>query len=169
MEIGEDAADQHGERAVSASTAPDRVSRTMASGNASSHVVTLNRGTAMAFDASSHRFVNSSAVAPASRVANGAVPAAAPAMRVAGNPARSVAAPASARNFSMASRSVAPPAAPRTNASFARLGGASSGGASSARGAGAGSGAGASMASASASHGSSASSGGSSSGGARAH
>ena len=152
---------------VSASTAPDRVSRTMASGNASSHVVTLNRGTAMAFDASSHRFVSSSAVAPASRVANGAVPAAAPAMRVAGNPARSVAAPANARNFSMASRSVAPPAAPRTNAGFARLGGASSGGASSARGAGAG--AGASMASASASHGSSASSGGSSSGGARAH
>jgi len=144
---------------VSASAAPARVSRTMVGGS----VATANRGSALAFDAGSHRFVNSN-VAPVTR---GAVPSASPAMRVAGNPnARSVAAPANSRNFSTASRSVAPPSAPRTNAGFARLGG-NSGGGSSARGAGAGAGAGASAAS----RGSGASSGASSasSGGARPH
>jgi hypothetical protein len=148
---------------VSASAAPSRVSRTMGSGN----VATVNRGSALAFDASSQRFVNSNSAALAARGANGAVPAAAQATRVAGNPnARSVSAPASARNFSMASRSVAPPAAPRSNAGFARLGGSNSAGGSS-RSAGAG----ASAASASASRGSGASSGASSSGssGSRSH
>jgi hypothetical protein len=154
-------------------TAPARIERTMAGGSAS-RSVGLGGGSSLAFDAASHRFVNSAApsatnarvgaMTASSNGARAAVPTSTSAMRVAAPTARSTAAPA--RNFSTAARSVAPPSAPRSGvASFGRAGGNSSGGNSGGRSGGF------SAASASASHGSSAPSGGSgtSSGGSRAH
>jgi hypothetical protein len=148
---------------------PARVSRTMTVGNASS-----TRGSTVAFDASSHRFVNSNAAVPASRIASGAVASSvAPAARVAVNSnARPGAGPANARNFSMASRSVTPPSAPRTNnAGFGRFDASHGGGASGSSARSASSAASAASASAARASSSSAS-GGSGSGassGARAH
>jgi FecR protein len=164
---------------VASTTAPARVDRTMAGGNFATRSVTLGKGSALAYDAAAHRFVNSSAPAatnarvgamtgsPAGAInSRSAAPASTSAMRVSNPGARPTAAPA--RNFSTASRSMAPPSAPRSGAaSFGRVGGNSGGGANSGGRSG-----GFSAASSSASHGSSAPSGGSSASvgsGGRAH
>ena len=116
-------------------TAPARFERTMNGG-----MRNVGGKSTLAFDASSRRFLNSSAPAATNaRVGamtaspagmRGAVPASTSAMRVANPGARSTAAPA--RNFSTASRSVAPPSAPRSGFSTGRMGGGSSGGFSAA-------------------------------------
>jgi uncharacterized protein DUF6600/FecR-like protein len=56
--------------AVSASSAPMRVSRTVLAGNAGTRVVTLDRGSSIAFDAREHKFVNA-ASAPAASAKSG--------------------------------------------------------------------------------------------------
>ncbi len=156
---------------VANTTAPARIERTMAGGNAA-RSVGLGGGSSLAFDASSHRFVNSDAPAAtnaragamtaSSNGARVAVPTSASAMRVASPGARPTAAPA--RSFSTASRSVAPPSAPRSGvASFGRAGGNSSGGNSGGRSGGF------SAASSSASHSSASTSSASSGSSARAH
>jgi hypothetical protein len=156
---------------VANTTAPARIERTMAGGNAA-RSVGLGGGSSLAFDASSHRFVNSAAPAATNaragamtvspNGARGSALTSTSAMRVASPGARPTAAPT--RNFSTAARSVAPPSAPRSGvASFGRAGGNSGGGSSGGRSGGF------SAASSSASHASSAPSGGSSSSGSRAH
>jgi hypothetical protein len=148
---------------VNNAAAPVRVERTMAGGHSS-----------LAYDAASHRFVNSSAArvgamagtvnAPNTR---GVAPASTGALRAANPGARSTAAPA--RNFSTASRSVAPPSASRSNASaFGRTGAANSGGNASSRSGGFSAASASASASASRSSGGASSSGGSS-GGSRPH
>jgi FecR protein len=120
---------------LAAAAPPERVSRTLVGGALSSHVVTLDRNSSIAYDAVEHRFVNTNA-APASRpaTANSAAnlqnglaaqtaagrtgtavaPANTTAMRVAsGTPA-----PARA---SIPARSMAPPPAARST-EFARSG-----------------------------------------------
>jgi hypothetical protein len=151
-------------------TAPARVERTMAGGNSASRSVALGGGSSLGYDAAAHRFVNSGAptatnarvgamtISPAN--ARSAVPNSTVAMRVPNSGARPTATPA--RNFSAASRSVAPPSAPHSGFSFARAGGESGGGRSGNFSA--------ANASSSASHASAASSSSSSSSsGARAH
>ena len=151
---------------VATAAAPARVERTMAGGNAAASSVSLGNGSSLSYDAASRRFVNSGATAATNaRVGTmAAAPASASATRTANLGARPMATPA--RNFSMASRSVAPPSAPRSGVSFGRVGGNSSGG-NTARS----SGFSAANASSSASHASAASSSssGGTSGGARAH
>jgi FecR protein len=146
---------------VANTTAPVRVERTMAGGNSAARSVGLGGNSSLAYDAASHRFVNSNApTATNARVG---------AMNGANAGAARGAAPTSARNFSTASRSVAPPAASRSNASaFSRAGAANSGGNASSRSGGFSA---ASANASSASHGSSASSSssGSTSGGSRPH
>ena len=116
-------------------TAPARIERTMAGGNAATRSVALGGGSSIAYDAAAHRFVNSGAPATNARVAamtvspasvRVAAPTSTAAMRVPNSSVRPTATPA--RNFSTASRSVAPPSAPRSGFSFARAGGESSGG-----------------------------------------
>lgn len=160
---------------VANTTAPARVERTIAGGNAM-RSIGLGGGSSLAFDAASHRFVNTGAPAAtnarvgamtaSSSGARGSAPTSTSAMRVSSPTARATSAPT--RNFSTAARSVAPPSASRSGvASFGRAGGNSGGGNSGGRSGGF------SAASSSSSHGSSsASSGGSSSGvgsGGRAH
>ncbi len=154
-------------RVANAAAAPARVERTMAGGNFAARGVALGNGSSLSYDAAAHRFVSSgSTAATSARVgAMSASPASASTLRVANTSARPTATPA--RNFAAASRSVAPPSAPRSGGfSVARAGGNSGGGNSGGRSGSF------SAASASASHGSSASassSSGGTSGGARSH
>ncbi len=163
---------------VANTTAPVRVERTMAGGNSATRGIGLGANSSLAYDAVSHRFVNSSAPAATNArvgamnganagAARGAAPSSTNALRTANPGARPTAAPA--RNFSTASRSVAPPAASRSNASaFGRANAGNSGGNASSRSGGFS----AASASSSASRASSAPSGGSSggtSGGSRPH
>ncbi len=116
--------------------APVRVERTMAGTTRSVG------GSSLSYDAAAHRFVSSNAPAATNaRVgamtvsptgARVAAPTSTSAMRVSNPGARPTAAPA--RNFSTASRSVAPPSAPRSGFSFARAGGNSGGGNNSSSG-----------------------------------
>ncbi len=116
--------------------APVRIERTMAGTTRSVG------GSSLSYDAAAHRFVNTAApTATNARVGamtvspsggRGAAPTSTSAMRVSNPGARPTAAPA--RNFSTASRSVAPPSAPRSGFSFARAGGNSGGGNSSSSG-----------------------------------
>jgi hypothetical protein len=149
---------------VANAAAPARVERTMAGGNSAARGVSLGNGSSLSYDAAAHRFVSSGATATNARVgAMSASPASS--TRLTNLNARPTATPA--RNFSMASRSVAPPSAARSGSFASRVGGGNSNG-----GNGGGRSGGFSAASASASHGSSASassSSGGSSGGARSH
>ena len=158
---------------VAATTAPVRVERTMAGGNSAPRSAGLGGNSSLAYDAASHRFVNSSAPsATNARVGSpanaGAARGAAPtstAMRATNPGARPTAAPV--RNFPTASRSMAPPAASRSNNASA-FGRATTGGNASSRSGGFS----AASASSSTSRASSAPSGGSSggtSGGSRPH
>jgi FecR protein len=159
---------------VANTAAPVRVERTMAGGNSAARSVGLGGNSALAYDAASHRFVNSSAPAATNaRVgamtgaanARSAAPNSTSAMRATNPGARPTAAPA--RNFSTASRSMAPPSTSRSNASaFARANAANTGGNTNVRSGGFS----AASANASASRASSAPSGGSSaSSGSRPH
>ena len=126
---------------VATATAPVRVERTMAGGNSAMRSVGLGGNSSLAYDAASHRFVNSSAPAATNaRVgamagtsnARSAAPTSTAALRTTNPGARPTAAPA--RGFSAPSRSMAPPSAPRSTASaFGRAGGGNPGGSSSAR------------------------------------
>lgn len=127
-------------RAVNAA-APVRVERSMAGGNSASRSVGLRGTSSLAYDAASHRFVNSAAPAATNaRVGSmtaspagfrGVAPTSTNAMRVTNPGARPNASPA--RNFSTAARSVAPPSAPRSGFSFGRAGGGNLGGSGGAR------------------------------------
>jgi FecR protein len=150
---------------VSIASAPARVERTMAGGNAAARSVGLGNGSSLTYDAAAHRFVNSGATAATSaRVGTmSAAPASASATRLTNLGARPAATPA--RNFSTAARSVPPPSAPRSGFAFGRASGGNSGGGNSGRSGGFS----AASASSSSSHSSSASSSGGSSSGARSH
>ncbi|MBV8515241.1 MAG: FecR domain-containing protein [Acidobacteria bacterium] len=144
-------------RAVTAA-APVRVERTMAGGNSAFRSVGLGGGSALTYDATAHRFVNSGA--PAATNARAGAMTVSPSSARGAAPASRVGPTATARTFSTASRSVTPPSAPHSGFSFGRAGGDSSGGRSG----------GFSAASSSVSHGSSgSSSSSSSSSGGRAH
>jgi hypothetical protein len=155
---------------VANTTAPARVERTMAAGNLPRNI----GGSALSYDAASHRFINSGApvatnarvgtltAAPSGSVAGrSAAPMSTSATRTANPGARPTAAPA--RSFPTASRSMAPPAAPRSGGfSAARMGGGNSGSNGGARSGGFS----AASASTSASRGASSTSSGGSGGGA---
>jgi hypothetical protein len=116
--------------AVSASAAPTRVSRTVLAGNAGTRVVTLDRGSSIAFDAREHKFVNA-ANAPAASAKSGeragteltGVPGGEAAARVGGSAAQNAAsarvpgAPAAARVATppAAARAMTPPAVPHSS------------------------------------------------------
>jgi len=116
--------------AVSASAAPTRVSRTVLAGNAGTRVVTLDRGSSIAFDAREHKFVNA-ANAPAASAKSGeragteltGVAGGEAAARVGGSAAQNAAsarvpgAPAAARAATppAAARAMTPPAAPHSS------------------------------------------------------
>jgi hypothetical protein len=116
--------------AVSASAAPTRVSRTVLAGNAGTRVVTLDRGSSIAFDAREHKFVNA-ANAPAASAKSGeragteltGVAGGEAAARVGGSAAQNAAsarvpgAPAAARVATppAAARAMTPPAVPHSS------------------------------------------------------
>jgi hypothetical protein len=116
--------------AVSASAAPARVSRTVLAGNAGTRVVTLDRGSSIAFDAREHKFVNA-ANAPAASAKSGeragteltGVTGGEAAVRVGGSAAQNAArarvpgAPAAARAATppAAARAMTPPAVPHSS------------------------------------------------------
>ncbi len=116
--------------AVSASAAPTRVSRTVLAGNAGTRVVTLDRGSSIAFDAREHKFVNA-ANAPAASAKSGeragteltGVAGGEAAARVGGYAAQNAAsarvpgAPAAARVATppAAARAMTPPAVPHSS------------------------------------------------------
>jgi hypothetical protein len=116
--------------AVRASAAPTRVSRTVLAGNAGTRVVTLDRGSSIAFDAREHKFVNA-ANAPAASAKSGeragteltGVPGGEAAARVGGSAAQNAAsarvpgAPAAARVATppAAARAMTPPAVPHSS------------------------------------------------------
>jgi len=122
--------------AVSASTAPARVSRTVLAGTAGGRVVTLDRNSSIAFDAREHRFVNT-ANQPASAAKSGDRARTAPAARLPGEPAarggvaagqntatpRVSGVPAAGRamNAPAPARAMTPPAAPRSSMGGARF------------------------------------------------
>jgi hypothetical protein len=111
-----------------AAARPERVSRTFAGGNLGGRVVTMDRNSAIAYDAREHRFVNTnsgsnqaaaanSAQPATGKSAGGVVPPSNNSVRVSGGTppnARSSTAPASARNSLPASRTMASPPAPRS-------------------------------------------------------
>jgi hypothetical protein len=110
--------------AVSASAAPARVSRTVLSGNAGTRVVTLDRGSSIAFDAREHKFVNAGSAPAASAksgeragteltgIAGGEIAA-----RAGGANVRVPGAPMAARAATppAAARAMTPPAAPHSS------------------------------------------------------
>ncbi len=149
---------------VSNTSAPVRVERTMAGGNAAARSVGLGNGSSLTYDAAARRFVSSGATATTNaRVGTmAAAPASASGTRLTNLSARPSATPA--RNFSTAARSVPPPSAPRSGFAFGRASGGNSGGVSGGRSGGFS----AASASSSSSHSSASSSSGSSSG-ARSH
>jgi hypothetical protein len=116
--------------AVRASAPPTRVSRTVLAGNAGTRVVTLDRGSSIAFDAREHKFVNA-ANAPAASAKSGeragteltGVPGGEAAARVGGSAAQNAAsarvpgAPAAARVATppAAARAMTPPAVPHSS------------------------------------------------------
>ncbi len=108
--------------AVSASAAPERVSRTVLAGNAGARVVTLDRGSSIAFDAREHKFVNA-ANAPAASAKSGEragtelTGVAGGAARVGGASVRVPGAPTAARAATppAAARAMTPPAAPHSS------------------------------------------------------
>jgi len=95
--------------AVSASAAPTRVSRTVLAGNAGTRVVTLDRGSSIAFDAREHKFVNA-ANAPAASAKSG-MRAGTELTGVAGGEAAARADGSTGQNVGSARVSVAPAAA----------------------------------------------------------
>jgi hypothetical protein len=111
-----------------AAARPERVARTFAGGTLGGRAVTMDRTSAIAYDAREHRFVNANGGLNQAAAANSAQPAtrqsaggvAAPSTnstRVSGGPppnARASTAPAPARNSLPASRTMASPPAPRS-------------------------------------------------------
>jgi hypothetical protein len=111
-----------------AAARPERVSRTIAGGNLGGRVVTMDRNSAIVYDARERRFVNpnggsNQAAAASSRQpatgksAGGAVPPSNNSVRVTGGTppnARASTAPAPVRNSLPASRTMASPPAPRS-------------------------------------------------------
>ncbi len=95
--------------AVTASAAPTRVSRTVLAGNAGTRVVTLDRGSSIAFDAREHKFVNA-ANAPAASAKSG-MRAGTELTGVAGGEAAARADGSTGQNVGSARVSVAPAAA----------------------------------------------------------
>src|SRR5713101_3339377 len=95
--------------AVTASAAPTRVSRTVLAGNAGTRVVTLDRGSSIAFDAREHKFVNA-ANAPAASAKSGER-AGTELTGVAGGEAAARVGGSAAQNVGSARVSVAPAAA----------------------------------------------------------
>jgi FecR protein len=110
--------------AVSASAAPARVSRTVLSGNAGTRVVTLDRGSSIAFDAREHKFVNAGS-APAASAKSGeragteltGIAGGETAARAGGANVRVPGAPMAARAATppAAARAMTPPAAPHSS------------------------------------------------------
>src|SRR5258708_2888899 len=96
--------------AVSASAAPTRVSRTVLAGNAGTRVVTLDRGSSIAFDAREHKFVNASNAPAAS--AKSSERAGTELTGVAGGEAAARVGGSAAQNAAGARGPRAPPAAP---------------------------------------------------------
>jgi FecR protein len=134
--------------AVAASTAPTRVSRTIIGGGSAARVVTLDRNSAIAYDAREHRFVNG-ASAPQATLEKGAEKAgAAKETNVSGRAGQNVAQgivlgradargvanvrvpTAAARAVAPPSRAMTPPPAPRGSSGGFAGGGWSGGGAS---------------------------------------
>jgi hypothetical protein len=105
-----------------AAAPPERVSRTLVGGTLSAHVITLDRNSSIAYDASEHRFVNANAVAAdraTGKTGLVAVPSNTAAMRTTAGTA------VPARSSFPAPRAMTPPPAPRS-AEYGRSG--SSGG-----------------------------------------
>jgi hypothetical protein len=110
---------------LAATTAPQRVSRTLVGGNLGAHVITMDRNSSIAYDAREHRFVNTNsapqteraqnsvvATEPTGRTGIAAVPTGATAATAVPN-ARVATPSAPMRSTVPASRAMTPPAAPR--------------------------------------------------------
>jgi hypothetical protein len=103
-----------------ATAPPARVSRTVAEGNSGVRAVSLGKGSAIAYDPSEHRFVNTNSSASSStaksneiRVENGRTASATSTSATVAPPHASVAPPAARSASSPPARNIVPPPAPR--------------------------------------------------------